>query len=102
MCEPVSITMGAIAVAGAVQGSMAAEDAEDAQYASNAANAQHRAGQYRRALSYQRKLAKWQKNVYDETAKSVRTSRRESRPMPRLRLYGRLQERQARRGTPLR
>ena len=74
MCEPVSITMGAIAVAGAVQGSMAAEDAEDAQYASNAANAQHRAGQYRRALSYQRKLAKWQKNVYDETAKSVRTS----------------------------
>lgn len=76
MCEPVSIAMGVMGVAGAATSYMGASDEAESQAAYNRQLSIHRRDQYLQAADYQQKLGMWQQDRYYQTAASVQDSAR--------------------------
>lgn len=71
MCEPVSITMGALGVAGAVAGGMADADAAQAQAEYNRRLSIYNNKRYDQAVEYQQALGEWQTTKYEMESASI-------------------------------
>ena len=74
MCEPVSITMGIVGVAGAMASASAANRSARGQAAHNRALSIWQNERYQQAVDYQRKLAEWQEENYYKTAAAAKDS----------------------------
>lgn len=74
MCEPVSITMGILGVAGAAASGMSARSSARNQANHNRALSIWQNEQYQRAVDYQQELSDWQNENYYKTAANAQAS----------------------------
>ena len=71
MCEPISMTMGALGVAGAVTSGLGARSAAKSQAEHNRRLSIHNNKRYNQAVKYQQELADWQADNYYKNAASI-------------------------------